>query len=40
MQRLLRDTDNINSTIVMKGLPGKARARIFDNVSNRLGTIC
>ena len=37
MQRLLRDTDNIDSIMVMKGLPGKARARIFDNVSNRLG---
>ena len=37
MQRLLRDTDNIDSIMVMKGLPGKARTRIFDNVSNRLG---
>jgi len=37
MQRILRDTDNIDLIMVMKGLPGKARTRIFDNVSNRLG---
>ena len=36
MQRLLRDTDNIDLIMVMKGLSGKARTRIFDNVSNRL----
>lgn len=37
IQRLLRNTDNNELTIAMKGLPGKARARIFDNVSTRLG---
>ena len=37
IQRLLRDTDNNDIAIIMKGLPGKARARIFDNLSQRLG---
>lgn len=37
MQRLLRDIDNTDLILAMKGLPGKARAWIFDNVSNRLG---
>lgn len=37
MQRFLRDIDNTDLTLAMKGLPGKARAWIFDNVSNRLG---
>ena len=36
MQRLLHDLDNNDSIIAMKGLPGKARARIFDNVSTNL----
>ena len=39
MQRLLRDTDNADLVVAMKGLPGKARARIFDNVSTRLGML-
>ena len=37
IQRILRDTDNSELTIAMKGLPGKIRARIFDNMSIRLG---
>ena len=37
MQRLLRDIANNDLEMAMKGLPGKARARTFDNVSNRLG---
>lgn len=37
MERLLREIDNISITVAMKGMPGKARKRIFDNVSTRLG---
>lgn len=36
IQRLLRDVDNSTLAVAMKGLPGKARARIFDNMSKRL----
>ena len=37
VQRLLREADQNDLMIVMKGLPGKARKRIFDNISERLG---
>lgn len=39
MQSLLRDTDNNELIMAMKGLPGKARSRIFDNVSTNLGIL-
>ena len=39
MQRLLRDTDTNDSILAMKGLPGKARTRIFHNVSTNLGIL-
>ena len=39
IQRLLRETDNSTLAVAMKGLPGKARARIFDNMSSRLAVM-
>jgi len=39
MQRLLRDINNSNLAMVMKGLPGKARIRIFNNMSKRLAVM-
>ena len=36
VQRLLREVDNMDLTIAMKGLSGDARRRIFDNLSERL----
>lgn len=39
MQRLLRETSNNDIEIAMKALPGKARKRIFDNMSHRLALI-
>lgn len=36
MQRLLRDIDINTLLVAMKGLPGKVRAKIFDNISLRL----
>lgn len=39
VQRLLRDTDLSTLTVAMKGLPGKARAGIFRNMSSRLATM-
>lgn len=39
IQRLLRDVDNSSLTVAMKGLPGKARARIFNNMSERLAVM-
>jgi len=35
VQRLLSETDNDDITVAMKGMPGKARARIFENLSPR-----
>lgn len=37
VQRVLREIDNQDLSVAMKGLPGKARARFFDNLSHRLG---
>lgn len=37
IQRLLRETENRDAVTAMIELPGKARARIFDNISSRLG---
>lgn len=37
IQRLLRGTENRDVVTAMIELPGKARARIFDNISSRLG---
>ena len=37
MQRVLRDVDHYELMLAMKGLPGKARKRIFDSMSQRLG---
>lgn len=37
MQRLLREIENSDVVVAMKGLPGKARACFFDNFSQRLG---
>lgn len=37
VQRLLREIANTDIEIAMKALPGKARKRIFDNMSHRLG---
>ena len=39
IQRLLREVDNSEIAIAMKALPGKARARIFDNLSQKLGLL-
>ena len=39
MERLLREIDNACITLAMKAMPGKARKRIFDNVSPRLGIL-
>ena len=37
--RVLRDTDNRDCSLAMKGLPGKARKRIFDNLSTNLAVM-
>ena len=39
VQRLFRETDNSLISIAMKGLPGKARARILNNMSPRLAVM-
>lgn len=39
IQRLLRDTDSQELAVGMKVLPGKARAKIFRNLSKRLGEL-
>lgn len=39
IQRFLRDVDNSSLIVAMKGLPGKARARIFNNMSERLAVM-
>ena len=39
MQRLLRDVQNSDLTVAMKGLSGKARHNILDNVSTRLAVM-
>lgn len=39
IQRILRDTDNNTLSMAMKGLPGTARKKFFDNLSSRLGHI-
>jgi len=39
MQRLLRDISNSDLSVAMKGLPGRARAQIFDNMSHRLAVM-
>ena len=39
LQRILRDTDNKDLIIAMKGLPGKARKCVFKNMSNRLAVM-
>lgn len=36
IQRLLREIEISSLEVAMKGMPGKARARIFDNMSSRL----
>lgn len=37
MQRLLREVNCKDIALMLKGLPGKARKRVFDNVSSTLG---
>ena len=37
LQRVMREIDNVDLTLAMKGMSGAARKRIFDNLSNRLG---
>lgn len=37
IQRLLRDVENKDLGLILKVIPGKARKRIFDNISTRLG---
>lgn len=39
MERLLREIDNTCIAVAMKGMLGKARKRVFDNVSTRLGIL-
>ena len=39
LQRLLREIENTDLSLVMKGFPGNVRKRIFDNVSQRLGIL-
>lgn len=39
MERLLREIDNTCIEVAMKAMPGKARKRVFDNVSTRLGIL-
>ena len=39
MERLLREIDNTCIAVAMKAMPGKARKRVFDNVSTRLGIL-
>ena len=39
MERLLREIDNNCIAVAMKAMPGKARKRVFDNVSARLGLL-
>jgi len=39
MQRLLRDTGNSSLAIAMKGLPGRVRASVFNNMSPRLAVL-
>ena len=39
MERVLREIDNTCIAVAMKGMPGKARKRVFDNVSTRLGIL-
>ncbi len=39
IQRILRDVDNCDLTIAMKGLSGKSRERIFNNLSERLAVM-
>ena len=39
MMRVLRDTENRDCSLAMKGLPGKARKRIFDNLSTNLAVM-
>lgn len=39
IQRLLRETDISTLALAMKGMPGKARARIFGNMSSRLSLL-
>lgn len=39
MARLLREIDNTCIALAMKAMPGKARKRVFDNVSTRLGIL-
>jgi len=39
MQRLLRDIDNNTVALAMKGLPGQARERFFNNMSKNISRI-
>ena len=39
IQRLLRETDISTLALAMKGMPGKARARLFENMSSRLSLL-
>lgn len=39
IQRLIRDINNSTLAMAMKGLPGKARARILNNMSKRLAVM-
>lgn len=37
VQRILRETDNNTLSVAMKGLPGTARKKFFDNMASRIG---
>ena len=39
IQMILRDVDNCDLAIAMKGLSGKSRERIFNNLSERLAVM-
>lgn len=39
LQRAMREIDNLVLTVAMKGMNGKARRHIFDNLSERLGNM-
>ena len=39
IQRMLREIDNNTLSVAMKGLPGAARKKFFDNLSPRLGNM-
>jgi len=39
LQRVMREIDNVDLALAMKGMSGKARRHIFDNLSERLGKL-